>query len=82
MKIKRAPGNLKQSDSQTAKRMAQERYITITVICVIIIFVSAWSPYAVISMVSAFINPDASDGLYGTLPAIFAKRLIEKMKIF
>ena len=37
------------------------------------IFILAWSPYAIISMYSAFVDADASDGLYGTVPAIFAK---------
>jgi hypothetical protein len=37
-------------------------------------FLLAWSPYAIIAIISAFFYPNASDGLTGTIPAICAKR--------
>lgn len=37
------------------------------------IFILAWTPYAVVSMYSAFINPDHITPLRATLPAMFAK---------
>ena len=59
-------------------KLIQKKYFVIqincmTSICSLAIFILAWTPYALISLTSAFIDPNVSEGLNGTIPAILAK---------
>ncbi|CAF0986840.1 unnamed protein product [Brachionus calyciflorus] len=60
-------------DSQAKKREASDLYLTIVLVIIIFIFLMTWTPYAMVSMYSAFINDKGVTPLVGTLPAVIAK---------
>jgi len=45
-------------------------------------FIISWTPYAVVSMISAFANPDLISPMGALLPAIFAKSSMLTSSIF
>jgi hypothetical protein len=53
--------------------MAIERNITISILILIFGFIITWLPYALVSMYTAFIDPEGLDPMFGTLSSIFAK---------
>ncbi|CAF0955798.1 unnamed protein product [Brachionus calyciflorus] len=72
--VKSLPNKMKMSqDTQARKRVASERYLTIILIIIILVFVVSWTPYAMVSMYSAFIDEEGVSPLAGTLPAVIAK---------
>ena len=59
------------------KRTAMVRDYTISTLFFAFGFIFSWLPYACVSMYTAFINSEGvGDGVFGTLPAIFAKSSI------
>ncbi len=55
------------------KRRSQERYLIFTMSLYMLIFILAWTPYAAVSFISAFIDDYHFDPLVSTIPALFAK---------
>jgi len=47
-----------------------------TIFFIIISFIIAWTPYAIVAFISSFFSPNLISPLGGTLPAIFAKSSI------
>ncbi|KAK3585626.1 hypothetical protein CHS0354_004543 [Potamilus streckersoni] len=60
-------------NSQIEKPLSLETSITITVFLMIVCFLFSWTPYAIVSIVTAIINPMSIPTLGKTLPGIFAK---------
>ena len=50
-----------------------QKKLTIFIMILISGFIITWTPYALVSMYSAFIRPNSVNGLYSILPALFAK---------
>ncbi|CAF0813866.1 unnamed protein product [Didymodactylos carnosus] len=60
-------------DANTKRKLKVEHEVAKTVIFIIGGFLLAWSPYACVVFVGAFINPKLIPPIVGTTPAIFAK---------
>lgn len=55
------------------QKLENEKKLTIIVMCYVGIFIVTWTPYAFVSMYSAFIDPKDISPLGATIPAMFAK---------
>lgn len=64
---------LKKKNTIESRRIIIERNSTVIMILIVIGFIISWTPYAVISMYTAFINPSGVSPLVATLPSLFAK---------
>ncbi|KAK3585625.1 hypothetical protein CHS0354_004542 [Potamilus streckersoni] len=60
-------------NSSTEKMFSLETSITITVFFMIVCFLISWTPYAIVSIVTALMNPKSIPTFGKTLPGIFAK---------
>ncbi|CAF0999718.1 unnamed protein product [Rotaria sordida] len=50
-----------------------ERRVTFTIILIISGYMLAWTPYAIMSFICAFIDAEYFPPIFGTIPALFAK---------
>lgn len=73
MKIIKAMPNMAKDDEKAKKRIENERQLTIIMMIYVAGFAVTWTPYALVSMVSAFIDPHLISPLGTLLPALFAK---------
>ncbi|RNA30626.1 melanopsin [Brachionus plicatilis] len=64
---------LKKKNTIESRRIIIERNSTVVMILIIIGFIISWTPYAITSMYTAFINPSGVSPLVATLPSLFAK---------
>ena len=60
-------------DKQAERRLKKQRYVTVMTIIQIGFFLLCWTPYAIVSMYSAFIDPYAISATMATVPAFFSK---------
>ncbi|CAF0886581.1 unnamed protein product [Brachionus calyciflorus] len=63
-------GNL---DKKMLKKLKVERELTVSTLILIAGFMITWTPYALVSMYSAFIDHGKMDPLTATIPSMFAK---------
>lgn len=73
LKIIKAMPNMAKDDEKAKKRLENERKLTINMMIYVAGFGITWTPYAIVSMVSAFIDPDLISPFGSTIPALFAK---------
>ncbi|RNA43725.1 vertebrate ancient opsin-like [Brachionus plicatilis] len=64
---------LKKKNSMEGRRIIIERNATVAMIFSIVGFIISWTPYAISSMYTAFINSSGVPPLVSTLPSLFAK---------
>lgn len=70
--IKNTPKATPENPEET-RTAEEEKKITFTVLIYIWTFLITWTPYSLVSMWSAFVNPDHISPLGSTIPAMFAK---------
>ncbi|CAF1075996.1 unnamed protein product [Brachionus calyciflorus] len=64
---------LKRKNTLENRRIIIERNSTVVMILIIVGFIISWTPYALVSMYTAFFNPKGVSPLFATLPSLFAK---------
>lgn len=64
---------LKTKNTMETRRIIIERNSTVIMILIVIGFTISWTPYAITSMYTAFINPSGVSPIVATLPSLFAK---------
>ena len=60
-------------DKQSERRLKKQRYVTVMTIIQIGFFLLCWTPYAIVSLYSAFINPNQISARMASIPALFSK---------
>ncbi|UJR33532.1 hypothetical protein I4U23_020976 [Adineta vaga] len=58
------------------KQKRMEQHTAKSIFLIILTFIIAWTPYAIVAFISSFFSPTLISPLVGTIPAIFAKSSI------
>ena len=71
-KVKSMP-NVYSVGTKKGKRKANRRKITVNLIIFTSLFLLAWTPYAIVSLITAFFSSNLITPLGSLIPALFAK---------